>query len=173
MTFQSVKTEHIKYGINRDSKKFKKCPEKKDKVKCVCFVFDISMPADELPGKIQETFKNFQRWLRHKEIPYIVVLTKGDLLNADVGEGKYQVFENNTLKENKDKLIKMFGFKQSKMFPVVNYIHEDTVVPKSDALLIAALREILKLGKEYFEDIDDTDTDESDYEENGSEEQLL
>ncbi|XP_053404060.1 interferon-induced protein 44-like [Mercenaria mercenaria] len=158
----------IKYGISRDSAKFKKHPEKKDKVKCVCFIFDISTPADELPGKIQEALKNLQRWLLGKKIPYIVILTKCDLLNAEIGEGKYQVFENNTLKENKDKLIKMFGFKQSKMFPVVNYIHEDTVVPESDALLIAALKEILKLGKEYFEDSDDKVTDESDNEEKGS-----
>ncbi|XP_053391536.1 uncharacterized protein LOC128554302 isoform X2 [Mercenaria mercenaria] len=159
----------IKDGINRDSDTFKLRPEKKDKVNCVCFIFDISTPADELPGKIQETFKNLQRWLLDKKIPYIVILTKGDLLNADVGEGKYQVFKNNTLKENKDKLIKMFGYKQSKMFPVVNYIHEDTVVPESDALLIAALKEILKLGKQYFEDSDEKDTDESDNEEKGSE----
>ncbi|XP_053390979.1 interferon-induced protein 44-like [Mercenaria mercenaria] len=158
----------IKYGINRDSDKFKKHPEKKDKVNCVCFVFDISTPADELPGKIQETFENFQCWLNDKKIPFIVILTKVDLLNADVGEGKYQVFENNTLKENKDKLIKMFDFKESRMFPVVNYIHEDTVVPESDALLVAALKEILKLGKQYFEDSDEKDNDESDNEEKGS-----
>ncbi|XP_053390983.1 interferon-induced protein 44-like [Mercenaria mercenaria] len=159
----------IKYGINRDSKEFTKRPEKKDKVNCVCLVFDISTPADELPGKIQETFKSFQRWLLDKKIPYIVILTKCDLLNTDVEECKYRVFENNTLKVNKDKLIQMFGFKQSKMFPVVNYIHEDTVVPECDALLIAALREILKLGKDCFEDLDDNVSDDSDNEENGSE----
>jgi hypothetical protein len=63
-------------------------------------------------------------------------LTKGDLLSDVVDECKLHVFENKILKENKDKLIDMFKFKQSKMFPVINYIHEDTVVPESDALLL-------------------------------------
>ncbi|XP_053404081.1 uncharacterized protein LOC128558524 isoform X2 [Mercenaria mercenaria] len=159
----------IKDGIKRDSRRFKHRPQKNDKIHCVCFVFDISTPADELPVNIQETFKSLQSWLLDKDIPYVAILTKGDLLSDAVEECKLHVFDNKILKENKDKLIDMFKFKQSKMFPVINYIHEDTVVPESDALLISAFREILKLGKEYLEDMDDEDTDDGDNEENGSE----
>jgi hypothetical protein len=63
-------------------------------------------------------------------------LTKGDLLSDAVSERPLRVFENQILKEHKDKLIKMFNFKQNKIFPVINYIHEDTVLPESDALLL-------------------------------------
>ncbi|XP_060589010.1 uncharacterized protein LOC132744342 isoform X2 [Ruditapes philippinarum] len=156
-------------GMKRGSKKFKHRPLKKDKVHCVCFVFDVSTPADELSEKMQKTLKSLQAWLLDKDIPYIVILTKGDLLSDVVDECKLHVFENKILKENKDILIDMFKFKQSKMFPVINYIHEDTVVPESDALLLSAFKEILKLGKEYLEDMDEDGSEDSDDEENGTE----
>jgi hypothetical protein len=69
--------------MKRDSKKFKHRPLKKDKVHCVCFVFDISTPAEELSEKMQKTFKSLQAWLLDKgniildvQRKYLIILSQ-------------------------------------------------------------------------------------------------
>ena len=73
-----------------------------------------------------------------------MILTKGDLLSDAIHDYKLHVFENKILKENKDKLIDMLEIMQNKLFPVINYVHEDTLVPESDALLLGKAVLILK-----------------------------
>ncbi|XP_053388381.1 uncharacterized protein LOC128551517 [Mercenaria mercenaria] len=89
-----------------------------------------------------------------KDIPYIVVLTKGDKDNQVVMTAKRRVFGSKTVKECKEKLMDLFKLRQSVIFPVVNYVHETAVDLQADALLIAAFSEILKIGMEYLEESD-------------------
>lgn len=128
------------------------------KVHCVCLVFDIKSPEKITENQTRD-IKSLQRWLSEKGIPYVVILTKGDLLNPAVAQNKITVFEDKTVKENKDKLIEMFHFNQRLMFPVINYTDERDVVPESDALLLDAFFEILKGGNMYLESLEEDEED--------------
>lgn len=130
---------------------------KEDRVHCVCFVFDISMPPEDILDKQTDTIKLLQHWLREEEIPYVVILTKADLLNVAVAQNKTAVYEDRKVQQNKDKLIEKFNFKQNLMFPVINYKDEDEVVPESDALLLAAFFELLKQGRTYLRNMEKDD----------------
>ncbi|XP_053392379.1 uncharacterized protein LOC128555045 [Mercenaria mercenaria] len=145
----------IKQGITKESKKYIKKPTKENKIHCICYVFDVCS-VDSLQESFVTEFKYFQTWLRIKGIPYIVILTKADRLSDAVKENCLQVFDNMAVKEIKDKLIKKFNFVESKMFPVINYVHQDRVVPEMDALLSEVFKEILDTGREYLDDLEES-----------------
>lgn len=130
-----------------------------DKAHCVCFVFDISTPPDRLPDRLNKMIKSVQLFLAKEAIPYVVVLTKADKLGNELKEHRINVFQDKTANELIKKFQEVFGFKETKMFPVMNYIDETDVVPEKDNLLIAAFWEMLKQGKlavkKQIEDEDD------------------
>ncbi|XP_060588661.1 interferon-induced protein 44-like [Ruditapes philippinarum] len=138
-------------SIDKDSKHFVKDAGSMCKIHCVCFLFDISN-IETLTETFKETCKRFQWWLSNKDIPYVVVVTKGDQTSTAVRDNALQIYENKLIRENKDKLIEYFSFKESKIFPVRNYVHENQTLPEIDALLLDALKEIVSIGYEYLGD---------------------
>lgn len=69
------------------------------------------------------------------DIPYIVVITKSDDLSMAVADNTMELVQDKLVREKKNALIRMFRFKENKVFPVRNYIHQKRVIPEMDALL--------------------------------------
>ncbi|XP_053390725.1 interferon-induced protein 44-like, partial [Mercenaria mercenaria] len=125
----------IQDGINADSTDFVKCPQLKDRIHCVCFVIDISALYN-LSDSSLKMFCEFQNWLFESDIPYIVVATKCDVASLPVRKDVLQVYENQKIKALKDKLIEMLGIRETKIYPVRNYVNEKYPIPEFDALLL-------------------------------------
>lgn len=63
-------------------------------------------------------------------------MTKCDKESSAVRDDTLQVYDNNLIRQNKDKLMEYFNFKEKAIFPVCNYVHESHTVPDIDALLL-------------------------------------
>ncbi|XP_053398169.1 uncharacterized protein LOC128556629 [Mercenaria mercenaria] len=141
-------------GINEESKGYVKEPGNKDKIHCVCLFFD----GNDVSEREMKCIQELKSWLRDNEIPLIAVVTKIDLLSEELRAGRQNPYCVQRLTESIVNIEKKYGFKRKNVYPVRNYVHEDTVKGNMNALLLAAFKKILMLAIETKKQLDEDGT---------------
>lgn len=104
-------------------------------------------------------------------IPMMILMTKVDKLDQIVSDSTWQVNHSTEVRDAMESLSSKTGVPMSYIMPVKSYERETELEPAIDILTLTALRQMLRLADDFFEDQmdmlgitpgsdSDTDTDE-------------
>ncbi|KAM3602974.1 uncharacterized protein V6R79_014268 [Siganus canaliculatus] len=148
---------HVKDGykfnpesrLSEDDPFYNKHPKTNDRVHVLVLVLsvqDIMTMTEEMWQKIQDV----RMTAGELGIPQLVILTKIDKLNPEIGQDLKNVYRSHQLKEMMEMFNHHSNIPMSSIFPVKNYYGEISVNSDVDSLILSALTTIINYGDDYL-----------------------
>ncbi|XP_053392043.1 interferon-induced protein 44-like [Mercenaria mercenaria] len=151
----SVITGHVRPGytfkdgehITSDNERYYITePRKEDQIHCVVFLvsaYDVYQGF--LSKAYKDKLKDLQRKVDDLEIPFLVVLTKCDLMRGDITE----MFRRRDIHDATEKARKIFQVQENDVYPLKNYNTEIMLDPMVNIPVLLALEQILYHAYDY------------------------
>lgn len=131
-----------------------KSPELKDKIHCVVYVIDASTIAI-MPTSFEEKLNVIHRKVNLIGIPQLVLLTHVDEACPLVNEDVTNIYKSGYIKDVMQEVNSRIGVPVSCIVPVKNYFEELELDANVDILLLGAVRQMLRIADDYFENVTD------------------
>ena len=85
-------------------------------------------------------------------MPFVILFTKIDCLDSAVKDDLSMVYHSTVIEGDIETLANKLGVPLSQILPIKNYHKETELNPAIDVLAMSALRQMLRLADDYFEE---------------------
>ncbi|XP_053387448.1 interferon-induced protein 44-like isoform X2 [Mercenaria mercenaria] len=156
--------DDILYIVNGNiDQNYEKEPRKKDKVQCVVFMMDANaVGQNNITDAARRKIYSLQSKLESKRIPRLLLLTKIDVLCEKVEKDITEVYTSAKVQNAVEMAAELFHLPVRNIFPVKNYTSEVGLKPTQDILPLLALREMIRFGTDYLNEMSVNTSDSED-----------
>ncbi|XP_048734698.2 interferon-induced protein 44-like isoform X1 [Ostrea edulis] len=141
--------------ITKDCIKFRKDPNMADRVHCVLFVIDGSIPPEiTMSQNVEKQIKEFQEMMNRKKIPQLILLTKMDILSTIKGDVS-KLIRSKSVQEMREKVAMSLGLPPYTVLPMQNIANSRTVSTDLKILTLYNLCQALHAADDYLENFED------------------
>ena len=95
---------------------------------------------------------NFKHCIFPADVPFVILLTKVDCLDIQVEQDLSKVYHSTGIQDDMRALSDKVGIPISHIMPVKNYHEETELITALDVMTMSAIRQILRLADNYFEE---------------------
>lgn len=142
------------HGLSPEDRHYNPSPSIDDKVHVLALVLDGS-PA-EIDRSVLEKMKKIRKAARDLGIPQVMIVTHIDKVCKEIEEDVTTVFRSRLLKKKIDEISADVGILVNYMFPVWNN-YEGEKKDVVDTLILAALKQLLDYGDDFFDATEQTE----------------
>ncbi|XP_051051373.1 interferon-induced protein 44-like isoform X2 [Phodopus roborovskii] len=138
-----IKPRHFTYA---------KPPPLKDRIHCVAYVLNINS-VNTLSDKMVAKLKKIHKDVVDCGVGQVALLTNVDNCDEVLDDCFLNMTESVTSQSQVKKVQNMFNIPIANILMVSNYASERVTNPMKDALIFAALRQMLRAADDYLEDL--------------------
>ncbi|XP_053392040.1 interferon-induced protein 44-like [Mercenaria mercenaria] len=121
-------------------------PKKEDQIHCVVFLLSAyDVHRGYLSDVYKDKLKDLQKKVEELEIPFLVVLTKCDLIYGDIKK----IFKSRDVYKVTEAARKIFEVQENDVYPLKNYNTEIMSDPMVNIPILLALKQILYHAYDY------------------------